>query len=293
MMKRIKNLTSIQVFRLVANTLNITFAAKEMSISQSSVSYHIKKLENDLEISLFKRNGRGLELTDVGEELLKHVEAGLDIIQEGLAQVAYDQKTVEIAMLPLFASRWLSSRLSQFLDINPKLQLALKSHNNTYATMNNPERYANFGIQWGIGDWKDVYATKLWPEQLTVVCSPSYLSEHPINRPDDLTKCTILHVDDNRMWDEWLNLHQLNISQIKNEMMLEDRHFQLSSTINGLGVSLFAHWAIESELQSGQLVNPFGKSFETSFAYHLVVPKNMRLSNEARNVHDWLINCKI
>ena len=96
MMKRIKNLTSIQVFRLVANTLNITFAAKEMSISQSSVSYHIKKLENDLEISLFKRNGRGLELTDVGEELLKHVEAGLDIIQEGLAQVAYDQKTVEM-----------------------------------------------------------------------------------------------------------------------------------------------------------------------------------------------------
>lgn len=288
MVKRINNLQSIQVFRVVSDVLNVTLAAKELGISQSAVSYHIKKLETDLATRLFDRSARGLQLTQIGVMLLSHVEAGLNEIQSGISRIVDDNQSVKIAILPMFASRWLSSRLSQFLDTNPKLQLSLKSHNNTYATMKSPESYANFGIHWGTGDWENVDAIKLWPEQLTVVCSPSYLHEHPIQRPSDIMGCTILHVDDNRMWREWLNNHEIDIDNIDNELMLEDRHFQLSSTINGLGVSLFAHWAVEDEIQSGTLVNPFNQNFETDFAYYLVVPKNSILTKEAKKFHDWL-----
>jgi len=101
--------------------------------------------------------------------------------------------------------------------------------------------------------------------------------------------CTLLHVDDTRMWEEWCALNALSLPVEQSQMMLEDRHFQLSSTINGLGVSLFAAWAVQAELERGDLVNPFGRRFETSFAYHLVVPRNAGLSAMAQQFRDWLI----
>ncbi len=75
-------------------------------------------------------------------------------------------------------------------------------------------------------------------------------------------------------------------------MMLEDRHFQLSSTINGLGASLFASWLVRKELESGVLVNPFGRDFETSFAYHLVLPKGEVASKPVLQFRDWLLDIR-
>jgi LysR family glycine cleavage system transcriptional activator len=71
--------------------------------------------------------------------------------------------------------------------------------------------------------------------------------------------------------------------------MLVDRHFQLSSTINGLGVSLFADWLVAEELATGALVSPFDRMFETDYAYYLIRPKDSQLSTTARMVHDCII----
>lgn len=122
-----------------------------------------------------------------------------------------------------------------------------------------------------------------------VVCSPAYLRDHPIQTPRDLMDCTLLHVDDTRMWDEWFAQNGLKLSASNIQMMLEDRHFQLSSTINGLGVSLFASWAVREELRKGELVDPFERHFETSFAYHLVVPRGRHASRPAKVFSDWLL----
>jgi LysR family glycine cleavage system transcriptional activator len=92
------------------------------------------------------------------------------------------------------------------------------------------------------------------------------------------------------MWEEWFADNDVQLPDTPLQMMLEDRHFQLSSTINGLGVSLFAAWAVQSELESGELVNPFGTTFTTSFAYHLIVPRNADLSPSGRKFHDWLLD---
>ncbi|MFK8080530.1 MAG: LysR substrate-binding domain-containing protein [Granulosicoccus sp.] len=73
-------------------------------------------------------------------------------------------------------------------------------------------------------------------------------------------------------------------------MILEDRYFQLSPTINGLGVSLFASWLARNELERGDLVDPFGKTFKTSFAYHVIVPKSYELQPAVKKFQNWLLN---
>lgn len=290
MVETVRNIKSIQVFLAAYESKNVTRAAHELNISQSSVSYHIKKLERDLSTSLFRRTANGLEPTEACMLLAKHVERGLATIRVGLERVANQSGAVKVALLPMFASRWFSPRLGSLLENSPDLQLSIQNHNNTYAKLANPETFADLGIQWGRGNWERFRVTKLWDEELVVVCSPGYLRAHPIRHPADIRNCTLLHVDDTRMWDEWMARNGLKSSPAQPQMMLEDRHFQLSSTINGLGVSLFTSWLVESELRNGSLVNPFGRAFKTSFAYHLIAPKDVEQRGAVAKFTEWMLS---
>jgi LysR family glycine cleavage system transcriptional activator len=288
----IRNINSIQIFSICSDVGNVTRAAQILNTSQSSVSYHIKKLETDLGYALFRRTKQGLELTEEGAVLASHVEKGLNMIQTGLERVANQAGSVKIALLPMFSSRWLSSRLGRLMERHPDLQLSMHNHNNSFARMHNPASFADLGIQWGKGNWRGFEVHRIWPEKLAVVCSPAYLAAHPISQPSDLHHCNLLHVDDSRMWEEWLALNGVKAGAVQSQMMLEDRHFQLSSTINGLGVSLFASWLVQDELKSGVLVNPFGRNFETSFAYHLIVPKGEKPSKPVEQFCDWMLEVR-
>jgi LysR family glycine cleavage system transcriptional activator len=238
---------------------------------------------------LFRRSKQGLELTEEGAVLASHVERGLNMIQTGLERVTNQTGSVKVALLPMFSSRWLSSRLGNLMEKHPDLQLSMHNHNNSFARMHNPASFSDLGIQWGKGNWNSFEVHRLWPEELVVVCSPAYLAEHPIKCPKDLLQCNLLHVDDSRMWEEWLSNNDVKTNATQAQMMLEDRHFQLSSTINGLGVSLFASWLVQEELESGVLVDPFGRNFETTFAYHLIVPKGEKPSKPAKQFSSWLL----
>ena len=58
-----QNLSQYKIFYEVAKAGNISKAAKELYISQPAISRAIKKLENNLDTVLFKRNSRGVILT--------------------------------------------------------------------------------------------------------------------------------------------------------------------------------------------------------------------------------------
>jgi DNA-binding transcriptional LysR family regulator len=64
------NVHQLNVFLIAAETLNFTQTAKRLHLTQSSVSQHIKSLENQLGVELFTRQGRSLEITDAGLILL-------------------------------------------------------------------------------------------------------------------------------------------------------------------------------------------------------------------------------
>jgi len=285
--EKLKNIKSIQAFLAAADCGSATRAAKLLHTTQSSISYHIKKLESGLGVSLFNRTPSGLVLTDHGVLLASYAERGLALIQSGLESVGKVAESVRVALLPMFASRWLSARLGDFWVHHPDLQLSVQTHNNTYAGLEHPERYADLGFQWGRGDWNGFEVTRLWPEKMVVVCSPQYLAAHHINTPHDLSRCALLHVDDKEMWEEWYKNNGLMLPELQPEMMLKDRHFQLSSTINGLGVSLFVKWLITDELKRGVLVDVFDRDFDTSFAYHLIVPKDAPSSRASQVFLDW------
>ncbi|MEQ9273345.1 LysR family transcriptional regulator [Roseibium album] len=288
-MKIVRNLNSIQVFVVVLRLNSITLAAQFLNISQSSVSYHIKKLEDELQVLLFDRKPEGLAPTSQGKVLASHLENGLRSIQTGLEQITGRAEAVRVAILPMFASRWLSPRLGDFWEAHPDVQLSFRNHNNTFAEEERPNEFADLGIIWGLGDWKEFQVFRLWSERMVVVCSPEYWHEHPFTLPAELKNRALLHVDDESRWQEWFNNNQLEFLPSKAQLIPQEPHFQLSSTINGLGVALFPESMIQNELSTGVLMNPFGHTFDTSFAYYLGIPNGVYLSRSAIVFKNWLL----
>ncbi|OPZ61124.1 MAG: HTH-type transcriptional regulator CatM [Deltaproteobacteria bacterium ADurb.Bin510] len=81
-------LYQIRTFVKVAETGSITRAASELNTSQPSVSAHIKALEDEYGLSLFKRSARGMELSPAGAQLLVKARAILNGLEDFAATAA-------------------------------------------------------------------------------------------------------------------------------------------------------------------------------------------------------------
>jgi len=66
------NFRQLEVFRAVAETKSFTHASHALFISQSTVSQHVRELEDSLNVQLFNRNRRNVSLTPAGENLLEY-----------------------------------------------------------------------------------------------------------------------------------------------------------------------------------------------------------------------------
>jgi len=89
------DLTKLQAFLYAAESLSFSEAAKQLHLSQPTISHHIKSLEQELGVELFTRSGSGLKLTDAGRLLMSQagkllreanaVEQMMDSLQEKIA----------------------------------------------------------------------------------------------------------------------------------------------------------------------------------------------------------------
>lgn len=110
-------------FEAAARLGNYSRAAEELCISQSAVSHQIAQLEQQLGQPLFRRKGRGVELTVAGRLLLDSVGKSLDQIRHGLSRIEtyMDDSLVTIVCPAHVASGWLQPRLDGLLQRHPEL----------------------------------------------------------------------------------------------------------------------------------------------------------------------------
>ncbi len=81
------DIDSLRAFRAIVESGSFTGAASRLYLTQSAVSWKIKRLEERLGHTLLVRKGKGIELTDMGQELLTHAERILDAHDEAVASL--------------------------------------------------------------------------------------------------------------------------------------------------------------------------------------------------------------
>lgn len=79
------NLSQLYYFRKLAELQHYTKSAKELFITQPTLSGSISSLEQELGVSLFQKKGRNVQLTKYGAEFLTYVNASLEQLDKGIA----------------------------------------------------------------------------------------------------------------------------------------------------------------------------------------------------------------
>ena len=77
------NLQQLEYFKVIAETKNFTTASNILSVTQPALSKAISKLEEELEVELFQREGRNIKITEFGEVFLKYAKNALSEIEIG------------------------------------------------------------------------------------------------------------------------------------------------------------------------------------------------------------------
>jgi DNA-binding transcriptional LysR family regulator len=118
----------LRVFREVAVCGSFTAAARSLSYTQPAISHHIKRLEQELGVTLVERSVRGLTLTAPGEALLAQADgllARLDDVERQVVELAHGGGNVRLVAFPSAAATLVPHAVADFRASYPSAVLQL------------------------------------------------------------------------------------------------------------------------------------------------------------------------
>jgi DNA-binding transcriptional LysR family regulator len=119
----------LRSFVIVAQTGSFTVASEHISLSQSTVSQHIRRLEDLVGLPLFERDTRNVRLSPQGETLHRYAVKILELMDEAMTTVCGPplNGTVRLGLPEDFASSHLATALASFVRRNPEVELVIST----------------------------------------------------------------------------------------------------------------------------------------------------------------------
>lgn len=116
-----------RIFNVVAKSESFSKAAKELFMTQSAVSQAIKQLEISIDMTLFKRTSKGVQLTDAGNILYKYTSSAMELLETGLLRIeslkALDDGELKIGASDTISTHFLLPRLEMFHKLYPNIKI--------------------------------------------------------------------------------------------------------------------------------------------------------------------------
>ncbi|MEW6634028.1 MAG: LysR family transcriptional regulator, partial [Pseudomonadota bacterium] len=193
--KSIPSLASLISFEAAARLMSFTRAADELNITQAAISRQIRELENFLQIPLFERGHRSIELTPAGAML----NASLPVHLTAIASLAdrvrelRDPQAIVVGTTHAFGTYWLAPRLVEFSSLHPDVDLRLAVNDEL---VDISKQRIDMTVRFGGGSWPSMSARFLIGCEVTPVCHPSYWDgrKHPAH-PADLLGEKLLDIE--------------------------------------------------------------------------------------------------
>lgn len=276
-------LNALRAFEAAARLLNLTHAAQELHVTQTSVSQHIRKLEGRLNKKLFKRLPRGLALTDEGRALYPSVQEAFHQLEVALTNVSLSRprEILSLACVGTFAIGWLLPRLHAYEHAYPFVDLRWQTNNNR---VDLASEGLDFAIRFGDGAWHGCEAMHLMEAPLSPVCAPSLAAK--IQGPDDLLRLPLLRSYRTDEWRAWFDCASVPCPVLHGAMF--DTSLALAqAAIQGAGVALLPVDLFAKEIETRRLVQPFSLSVSVG-AYWLTWLKSRTPSQIMLTWIDWM-----
>jgi DNA-binding transcriptional LysR family regulator len=262
----------IAAFEAVARHGSVTDAAAELNLTQGAVSRQLQKLESQIGLKLFARDKRRLVLTPTGAAYAAEVADGMAQIANAAMKLHANPEggTLELAILPAFGTHWLAPRLPQFLGDNPGVTINLSTRTAPFDFAR--ERF-HAAIHFGRNDWPGTDALLLMDEEIVPVFSESLAHDHQIERPQDLLKVPLLHLQTRpRAWTRWFAAQGEEDTGVAG-MGFDQFATMAKAAAAGLGAALLPTSLAATELDRGTLRSLSSAKVTSIGSYYLVWPR--------------------
>jgi len=304
---RLPPLNALRVFEAAARHLSFKSAAVELSITQAAVSHQVKSLEEYLGVELFRRAGRGVQLTEAARACLPKLREGFDSLAaavELIRERAGDAE-LQITAPPVFAARWLMPRLAAFAKREPRIDVRVVASSKMVdaGALDSPtlmsgldlrDESSGVEIHLGAGEYAGYRADKLFEVATTLVAAPEALAT--LKKPEDLANHLLLHDDAMNLvaggdaWQKWLEAAGV-ADRVDGS---RGPHFSsnilsLEAASQKLGVALALRPLVDADIASGRLVAPFAIELKPQSAYYLVCPEVIAGRPAVAAFREWLL----
>jgi LysR family glycine cleavage system transcriptional activator len=286
---RLPPLNALRVFEAAARHLSFKEAAAELHITQAAVSHQVKSLEEYLGVRLFRRSGRGVQLTDAARACLPKLLRGFDALAAAVETIrergeegrARDHRAAGVHRALAHAAA------CRFSKREPKIELHVFAleQDGRCGSARSRRRWSATDLRTRNPACRSTSARATIPAiaptasacPMAAVASPT--SNPPDREPEDLKAprcCTTTR------WRSWPggNAGGSGWRRPVADRVDADRGPHFSSNIlsleaasQKLGVALALRPLVNADIASGRLVAPFDIEVKPGSAYYLVCPE--------------------
>lgn len=183
-------LLQLQYFKTIAECQHITKAANKLMISQPSLSNTLSRIEAELGVQLFDRQGRNIVLNQYGKIVLEHAHNILRELDNIRTEIdAMQQRQEKVITIASTDSMYLREWLPSFIRANPDLTIR-----HTVSTIEKIETdllngVIDFGISSAVSDNPSFEHYTLWEDEYVVITPhPNDLPAEPVRNFADFAK---------------------------------------------------------------------------------------------------------
>lgn len=274
-----QTLSSYRIFYTVANTENISKAAKELFISQPAISKSIQKLEESLGCRLFSRSSRGVVLTEEGRLLYSHVQSAFETLTAGEEKL---RRSIELGIghLKIGVSSTLCRYillpyLKEFIRRNPHISISIDCQSTNQILKLLEDDKIDIGLIGKPQGLKNIRFDFLEEIEDTFVATGSYLNNlraRGIQRKSLLSDATLMLLDKNNMTRQYIDRYLIeNHIEIGDSIDISNMDLLIDFARIGVGIACVIKSFVKEDLSNGTLVEiplPFPiQKREIGFAY--------------------------
>lgn len=266
--------------------------AREMGVSQSSVSKQIASLEANLGVQLFARTTRRLQPTAEALDLYDHVRHLLDSIEtlrSARGQRATASGTLKVTMPSAYGRQQICPKLPGFIEQNPLVNVEVML---TDTVVNLVEEGFELAIRVGPLSASTLMARPLGTVDQVLVATPDYLAEHRApESPTDLAehRCLIYGgASQPSRWEFESDMGR-HVANVAGPFRVNDHEVLYDLVSNHQGIGLIPDWMADDPVTDGRLISLLPDYYPIPLPVNIVYPQTRFISLRARQFIDYMV----
>ena len=250
---KLPSLASIRAFETAARLGSFAQAASELGTTAASVSYHVRQLERQIRLPLFRRLAQRVELTTAGAVIAREATNAFAALRASFVRaVDVDESLLALTTLPSFGTSWLAPRLGMFRKRQPGIALRLDVSSD--AEDLNDGRF-DAAVRNGNGRWPGMKAIKLLPSIFMPMCAPKLKSAAAaLANPRRALEVPLLGRPD--WWTMWFRARGFDAGPSRDKFgtSLAHEYLDVAAAVAGHGIAIGSPLLFRAELDAGRLV---------------------------------------